>query len=190
MTATVRLTVHDLEGLPEPLDDTRYELIDGELHVSTQPHWGHQDFCTELAARLRLWGRESGLGKAVVAPGVIFAPQDAVAPDLVWVSRERLEHVLGEDGKLHAAPDLMVEVLSPGAQNEKRDKELKLSMYSRYGVREYWIVNWRAREIAVYRRIEAQLRLVATLTESEVLESPLLPGFRCEVGELFAGLPR
>lgn len=190
MTATVRLTVHDLEGLPEPLDDTRYELIDGELHVSTQPHWAHQRFCTKLATRLEAWNIQEDHGSVAIAPGVIFAPQDAVAPDLVWVSRERLEHVLGDDGKLHAAPDLVVEVLSPGVENERRDNERKLSVYSRYGVREYWIVNWRTREVAVHRQEDAQLRRVLTLREGDTLESPMLPGFTCEVDELFAGLPR
>jgi hypothetical protein len=42
MSRAVRFTVTDLEGFPDPLDDTRYELIDGELHIAKQPHWEHQ----------------------------------------------------------------------------------------------------------------------------------------------------
>ena len=79
------------------------------------------------------------------------------APDVVWVSRERLSSVLAEDGKLHGAPDLVVEVLSPGPVNERRDREAKLKLYSQRGVREYWIVDWRQRKLEAYRRQEAAL---------------------------------
>src|SRR5688500_15363237 len=111
------LTVHDLECVPHRLDDTRHELIDGVLHVASQPSLEHQDVCSELVTRLRNWDNKAHLGRTFFAPGVIFSPTDAVAPDVVWISRERLPHAMGEDGKLHLAPDLMVEVLSPGAEN-------------------------------------------------------------------------
>ena len=55
---------------------------------------------------------------------------------MVWISRERFAAALEPDGKLHAAPDLVVEVLSPGSTNERRDRQAKLKLYSRRGVRE------------------------------------------------------
>jgi len=188
MTATVRLTVHDLESLPDPLDDTRYELIDGELHVSRQPDYEHQAVCQELQRQLGNWSKDTDSGQVLPALGVIFTPEAAVAPDVVWIRRERLAEALGEDRKLHAAPDLVVEVLSPGPRNEQRDRELKLALYSRYGVLEYWIVDWRARQISIYRRENAALRLVSTLHEIDTLHSPLLPGFTCNVQDIFADL--
>lgn len=75
----------------------------------------------------------------------------------------------------------MVEVLSPGPANEQRDRELKLSLYSRQGVQEYWIVDWQAQVVQVYRREQAALQLAATLFVGDVLTSPLLPGFTCPV---------
>ena len=84
--------------------------------------------------------------------------------------------IFGPDGKLHAAPELIIEVLSPGAANEKRDREAKLKLYSRRGVEEYWIVDWRQRRIEIFRREQAQLALAATVMESDILTSPLLPG--------------
>src|SRR5205085_6693914 len=89
---------------------------------------------------------------ALPISGVIFARDEAVAPDVVWVGADRLHSVLWDDGKLHAAPDLMVEVLSPGQANEERDRELKLDVYSRRGVREYWIASWQAHTVELYRR--------------------------------------
>ena len=122
--ATTRWTIEQVELLPDTLDDTRYEIIDGELYVSHQPHYYHQLVTSRLAAELLHWSEETSLGVAVHAPGVIFARDEAVAPDVVWVGADRLHSVLWDDGKLHAAPDLMVEVLSPGQANEERDREL------------------------------------------------------------------
>ncbi|WP_414421341.1 Uma2 family endonuclease [Synechococcus sp. W60.1] len=74
---------------------------------------------------------------ANTAPGVIFAEDNNVAPDVVWVSRSRLRTALGADGKLHSAPESAVEVLSPGACNIGQDKQTKLKLYSRLGLQEY-----------------------------------------------------
>jgi Uma2 family endonuclease len=115
---------------------------------------------------------------------VIFDDDD-VAPDVVWISRQRLAVSLQPDGKLHDAPELTIEVLSPGGTNEKRDREIKLKLYSRRGVSEYWIVDWQKRRLDVYRREQAVLALAATLYETDVLESPLLPGFHCQISQLF-----
>jgi Uma2 family endonuclease len=185
MGAAGRMTIQDLEGFPMPLDDQRYELVDGELFVSTQPHWHHQFSAANILGVLWTWNRETGIGMVIDAPGVIFANDTAVAPDVVWVRQDRLDAVLGDDGKLHAAPDLVVELLSPGAENQRRDRETKLGLYSRQGVREYWIVDWQHAELQVYRRREARLELASTLVANDVLQSPLLPGFAVPIGELF-----
>ena len=106
-------------------------------------------------------------------------------PDVVWISRERLNQVVDEAGHLRAAPELVIEVLSPGKANEERDRQIKLKLYSRRGVHEYWIVSWIGQFVEVYRRDNAQLHLTATLYANDVLESPLLPGFSCSVAQLF-----
>lgn len=178
-----RWTSADLDVFPE--DGKHYEIIDGDLYVSRQPDFQHQLTSGELLVALRAWSRQTGAGTAVIEPGLIFADDEDVVPDVVWISRERLPHVLGEDGKLHAAPELVVEVFSPGPKNERRDREVKLTLYSRQGVREYWIADWQGRQVLVHRRERGALRLIATLHDDDTLESPLLPGFTCRVGDLF-----
>ena len=182
MSTTTRWTSADLESLPD--DGTRYEIIDGELFMSKQPHVYHQAVCTRVSFELELWNRRERGGQVIYAPGLIFADDDDVVPDVVWLSNETLAIALGGDGKLHSAPELAVEVLSPGKANERRDREAKLKLYSRRGVSEYWILSWQKREINVYRRADGQLRLQATLSESDKLESQLLPGFSCTVASL------
>jgi Uma2 family endonuclease len=189
MSTTSRLTVADLEGLPEG-DGNRYELIEGELIVTTQPHMDHQLVADAVCEALRVWNRRAHAGGlALSAPGVIFDEDEALAPDVVWVSGGRLAALRGDDGKLHGAPDLVVEVLSPGAKNEKRDRTIKPARYAYWGVREYWLVDRFARQVEV-RRLEADaLRLVEALGEGDTLMSPMLPGFACAIADIFADLP-
>jgi Uma2 family endonuclease len=86
---------------------------------------------------------------------------------------------------LTGAPELIVEVLSPGADNEQRDRSVKLKLYATQGVQEYWIADPAFQEIQVDRRQYATLKLVATLQASDEISSPLLPGFSCLVSMLF-----
>src|SRR5689334_18853590 len=88
-----RYTLADLEDVAQPWDDTRYEIIDGELFVSSQPSLWHQHTCGQLVACLMSWGQASGLGWAFFAPGLIFAEDDNAAPDVIWLSHERYRQV-------------------------------------------------------------------------------------------------
>jgi Uma2 family endonuclease len=186
MTSSLRWTSADLDALPD--DGKRYEIIDGELYVSKQPQWDHQVVCGQLFVLLQGWSLHTGAGRANLASGVIFAEDDDVAPDVVWASAERLATALQADGHLHAAPELVVEVLSPGSTNARRDRDVKLKLYSRGGVDEYWIVDWPARTLTVYRRDDDALRQIETLTGDDTLSSPLLPGFSAPLDQVFAGI--
>jgi len=179
----VRWTTADLELLPD--NGNRYEIIDGKLFVTRAPHWKHQLTCGNIFQELNIWSRETGLGQAAIAPGIIFTDADNVIPDVVWASNERLAVLLDNAGHLTAAPELVVEVLSSGAENERRDREAKLKLYSSRGVREYWIVDWQQQQIEVYRREQAVLKLLVTLLLNDQLTCPLLPNFTCQVAQIF-----
>ena len=146
----------------------------------------HQLATARTITAVGAWTEEAGSGYVLEAPGVIFSQDDAVAPDLVWVAGERLAVIAADDGKLHLAPDLVVEVLSPGPANRARDREIKLDVYSRYGVREYWVVSWEERSVEVFRTQNEQLHSSALLNVEELLTSPLLPGFALPFRRLFA----
>lgn len=183
MVASLRWTSADLELLPH--DDRRYEIIDGELFVSTQPSWDHQHIAGRIFGALDSWSATVGSGAANQAPGLIFSDDNDVAPDVVWISTERLAGALDKAGHLHTAPELVVEILSPGKENERRDREAKLNLYSRRGVSEYWIADPHHGTVEVYRRQDLALQLVATLQEDDALETPLLPGFRVSLRRIF-----
>ena len=163
----------------------RYEIIDGELYVTRAPHISHQGAGGSIYIELELWSRQTQLGRSFQTPGVIFTPTDAVIPDLVWISNNHLANGIDAAGHLTVAPELVVEILSPGERNEQRDKEAKLKLYSLHGVQEYWIVSWQLKSLEIYRRINAQLQLVQTLFVGDTLTSPLLPGFRAAIAQFF-----
>lgn len=182
---SLRWTIRDLDAMPDDGGWKRYEIIDGELFVTRAPHIRHQDTGGKIYIELEIWSKQTKLGQSFLTPGVIFTPTDAVIPDVVWISPERLANGVDEAGHLTVAPELMIEVLSPGELNEQRDKEVKLKLYSRHGVREYWIVNWQLKILEIYRRSNTQLQLVSTLLVNDTLTSPLLPGFASPVAQIF-----
>ncbi|MEM8640179.1 MAG: Uma2 family endonuclease [Cyanobacteria bacterium P01_G01_bin.54] len=182
----LRWTTRDLSVMPDDGGWKRHEIIDGELYVTRAPHIRHQDAGGNIQFELATWSRRTKLGRPVATPGVIFSPNDAVIPDLVWASNARLTNGIDEAGHFIVAPELVVEVLSAGANNIQRDTEVKLKLYSRYGVQDYWIVNWQLQTIEIYRRVEAQLARVATLTAGDQLTSPLLPGFEVAIADIFS----
>ncbi|AFY40817.1 Uma2 family endonuclease [Nostoc sp. PCC 7107] len=188
MTSTaseqIRWTTADLELFPD--DGKRYEIIDGELFVTRAPHWKHQTACVKVGTQLEIWSNETGLGQVAFAPGIIFNDTDNVIPDVVWVSNQRLSEILDEAGHLIGAPELVIEVLSPGEVQKKRDKQLKLKLYSVQGVQEYWIFDREKETVGIYRRENGVLKLAATLYKEDNLTSSLLPGFSCAVKVCFS----
>jgi Uma2 family endonuclease len=183
--ASLRWTTRDLDAMPDDSGWKRYEIIDGELFVTRAPHIRHQGAASKLNIALGNWSAQTKLGSVFQTPGVIFSESDAVIPDVVWISQERLENGVDDAGHLTIAPELMVEVLSPGDQNEQRDKEVKLKLYSRHGVQEYWVLNWQIKTLEIYRRDGVQLQLVATLLGNDTLTSPLLPDFSVVLSIIF-----
>ncbi|MGB0561674.1 MAG: Uma2 family endonuclease [Spirulinaceae cyanobacterium] len=181
---TVRWNVHDLAGFPD--NSNRYEIIDGELIVTRAPHARHQDVAGRIYAMLLNWSLQTQQGLPYFAPGVVFSPEDATIPDLVWASNDCRASALDEAGHFTRAPELVVEVLSQSATDRDRDRRTKLKLYSVYGVQEYWIVDRQARSIEVYRPQQMRLQRVATVKAGDRLTSPLLAGFGGEVDLIFA----
>jgi Uma2 family endonuclease len=173
-----------------PMDDgNRYELIDGTVYKSSTPHLLHQRIVCKLSAALASWDMQESKGEVFPVPGVLFSDRDVVAPDIVWTSRERWPALIDtndERGWIIGAPDLVIEVLSAGPDNEHYDRVIKLDLYDRFGVQEYWIVDRFARLVDVYRREAGQLVLAAQLGASDELTSPLLSGFVCLGAAVFA----
>jgi Uma2 family endonuclease len=176
------ISVADLECMPD--DGKRYEVIEGELFVSSAPSIRHQRVVGRLQFGLELYLREHPIGVLVVGAGVVFSDYDGVIPDLVYVRNERWNEVVTGE-RFTGAPDLVVEVLSPGSENLRRDRVVKPQLFNRFRVSEYWIVDPEARAIEQYRFGEQGLELAATFSTSDALASPLFPGLCLRVAAVF-----
>ena len=185
MSITRRYTIADLERMT-PKNGERLELIDGELFVSHAPSWEHQHAANKISSALDTWSETSGVGTTLQTPGIVYSQESGVIPDVVWISWATLRAVRDRAGHFSRSPELVVEVLSPGADNMRRDQETKLRLYSQENVREYWIVNLMRQSVDVFRHDGNQLTLVQTLNSDDVIESPaLLPGFRLAVSRIW-----
>jgi Uma2 family endonuclease len=179
----LRLTNADLEAMPD--DGNRYEVIDGELYVSGAPSFVHQKILISIGIAVGNYLREHPIGQIVPGVGVIFDDYDGVIPDLIFVTNERLRKTLA-GGRFHAAPEIVIEILSPGSSNGRRDRHVKRSLYAARGVKEYWIVDPENRSVEVHRRNEAgDLVLEKSLLQGDELTSGLLPEFSIPVDALF-----
>ena len=113
----------------------------------------------------------------------MFSLFDAVEPDLLFISNARQEILTRK--YVQGSPDLSVEILSPSTR--RRDEGVKLRLYERFDVLEYWVVDPEADVIRVYRRRGRQLERVMELTRSdESLTTSLLPGMSLPPARIFA----
>ena len=175
-------TYQDLLGLPD--DGYRYEIIEGELFVSPPPTIDHQNAVSSLLTAMRAHARSNDLGLVLTAPiGVRLSDEEVtVQPDILFVSRDRAT-IIGED-VIDGAPDLVVEVLSPS--NWVYDRGRKQETYRQAGVREYWIVDYRARTVDVLVLEGREYVQRGQYGATETAASETLTGFSITVADIFA----
>jgi Uma2 family endonuclease len=122
--------------LPE---GTLAELINDAIYISPSPNYHHQDLSGELSMQIRAHVKKNKLGTCVSAPMDVFLDnRNAVQPDVLVILADSLV-ILTDDGKIKGAPDLIIEILSPG--NKKHDTEKKKTLYEKFGVKEYFIID-------------------------------------------------
>jgi Uma2 family endonuclease len=176
------ITVADLDNYPE--DGNRYELIEGELFVSRAPGIPHQLVLQNLQIALATYLRENQIGRIVPGAGAVFSNFDAVIPDLVVVRTERWAEIVA-DNRFIAAPDVVIEILSPGSENRQRDLDAKRRLYGKYGVGEYWILDPENRSVVIYRLQRSTLEQIAVCKEDDEIVSSVLTELHIKVSALF-----
>lgn len=180
-----RLTYEDYLRLPET--NRRCELLGGFLVCEPSPAYDHQWIVGNLYLLLRAAAERQG-GRVILGPfDTVLSREEAwvVQPDLVYVSQAR-EGIVTARG-LAGPPDLAVEVVSPSSRG--KDRRLRSSLYARYGIREYWIVEPRPRRVDILVRAGGRYLPLGAFGPGDRLRSQVLPGLDAEAGAVFAGLP-
>jgi len=177
--AKVRYTYNDYLLLPE---DKRFEILDGELYMVAAPKTKHQRVSRRLEVALIQHIEERFLGEILHAPyDVILSEENVVQPDILFVRKERSDII--RETNLQGAPDLVIEILSPGSRD--KDLELKRKTYARFGIQEYWIVDPDAETAEILLWSEAGYLTAMTYGKSDYLSSPLLPDLNLPLSKVF-----
>jgi Uma2 family endonuclease len=177
------LTIADLDAMPYR-EGYRYELIEGELFVSCSPGLTHQRVLANLITLFVVFLRDNPIIEYVPAPGLVFSEDSGVIPDLVVFLDQKSDAIITGE-KLTGPPDLVIEILSPGPANIRRDRVAKLQLYSKYRVPEYWIADPRNLTVDQYVSDGPSLRLNQTLHTEDILSSFAIRGFSCLVSDIF-----
>ena len=176
----LKFTVKDYMSTPI---DKRYQLLDGEMIVAPSPVTRHQTILMNLALVLQQFVKERFLGQLWFAPlDVVLSNHDVAQPDILFVSNAR--SVIVTEATVQGAPDLVVEILSPGTA--VYDRGYKHALYGRHGVREYWLVDPDAETVEVLTIGEQGLAPVATYRRGDSIVSPLLEGLALEMDQVFS----
>ena len=179
LNVKTRLTYDDYLKMS---DDERYELLNGELVMPPAPSTGHQIVSMVLGSLLYRFVSERKLGTVIAAPtDVVLSDTDVVQPDILFVSNQR-SHILTREN-VQGAPGLVVEILSPATA--ERDRTLKLELYNKHGVQEYWLVNLDAKTITVLMQGEGRFEVSGIYGAGQSLRSPTLAGFSVTLEEIF-----
>lgn len=187
-----RYTLADLLDMPAGGNDL-YEILGGELVVFSSPDEAHASTVTALF-RLLIQAQDAGFGRARTAPRSVafdfqergLQARDVTMPDLFLVVPER-RSILGRR-VVEAAPDLVVEVLSPSTREDDLPGGRKWAIYERYGVRYYWIADHETRTISLYEWRDGRFGEPIVLRPGDVLSCPLFPDITCDVAAIFTDL--
>jgi Uma2 family endonuclease len=173
-------TYEDYRRLPE--DGWRYEVIEGELYMAPAPLPIHQKCGGNLFAELREFGIKHDAGEVYYSPidVILDGLATPVQPDILFVVKERLAIV--KHDRIEGAPDILVEVLSPS--NWFVDRRMKFEIYAKAGVREYWIVDPKARTIELFALLESRYELRGKFGVGEIVRSEVLHGFEVKVEDI------
>lgn len=185
MTEPARSAFATAEDLPYlGPEEGLSELVAGALVREPAPGEEHGWIAGTVFGHLFSFVREHRLGRLYAAEtGFVLArdPDTVRAPDVAFVSAERLASTVRRGPYFEGAPDLAVEVLSPG--NRPAAMAAKVGDFLAAGARAVWVVDPSRRSVTVHR----PGRLPETLSRADILDGgTAVPGFRLPVREIFA----
>ncbi len=172
------------ESVPE--DGNRYEVIEGRLTMAPSPGFGHQRSGFQLGLQLGIWAKENGAGEVLPAPFAVVLPhpprrQRFVEPDWIFVAKDRSELITQKN--IQGAPDLLVEILSPGTA--RADWVEKKTAYEKSGVAHYWVVDPDQQVLTAFRLKDGKYELEARVGPDAIFEPEGFPGLRINLAEVW-----
>jgi Uma2 family endonuclease len=178
-------SLDEFEELDLPADGSKYELIEGELHVSPPAGDEHGRIGTRIVRRITLFDPDERLGCIWQATRFQVAPGFGPAPDVAFISAAHLPPT--SKGAVTVRPDLAVEVWSPGDLDTKAHRAEARSKVRRYqvaGVSIVWAINPANQTVEVYHPTQVNPVQVLNIGD-ELSGEDVIPGFHLAVRSLF-----
>ncbi|MBC7820465.1 MAG: Uma2 family endonuclease [Planctomycetaceae bacterium] len=161
------------------------EFDNGRIEVLPMPSIRHQVVLGNIFVSLRVHVQSLQLGTVLCAPmPVLVAPLKFREPDIVFTRSAAPEESDGD--KYLEDAELVIEIVSEGASNRKRDLIDKRADYARAGIAEYWVVDPEPQEVTVLRLQSSEYADSDPLGISDVVRSTVVPGFEIPVAKVFA----
>ena len=173
------LTADQLYELPD--EDLHYELVQGRLVREPPPGGAHGRVAATITGLLVQYAQQHRNGVVLTCDTYfVLARAPGRGPDVAYISRDRYLSLDEPERAIPGAPDLAVEVMSPG--NREAATAAKVADYLAAGTTLVWVVDPRCRQVRCYRRLREQ----RTLSGADLLTADdLLPGFGVPVRDLF-----
>jgi Uma2 family endonuclease len=189
-TITAKTLTYE-EYLAEGETNWRYDIIDGVRYDMPNPTRLHQRMLYKIANVLGDYEQATGRGEMILSPGGVLiqrVPLRTRQSDVLFISNEQLAKCADPSGPepLAAAPELVVEILSPSETRGVR--VAKIADYCAVGVKECWSVDPSARTITVLRLEATGAQPIASYSTGETLASVALPGLTMSVDTVFSVL--
>lgn len=173
-------TYEDYRKLPE---GAPYQLIGGRMIMTPAPSTYHQIISMKLEVKLAVFVMEKDLGLVLDAPIDVYLEEtETYQPDIIFIARDRLAII--EPDKINGAPDLVVEILSPGTAYYDLRKKFKI--YEKNCVKEYWIVDPEEKSIEIYLLQEGKFTPGPRAEKQGHVHSTVVEGFTVAVENIFA----
>jgi Uma2 family endonuclease len=175
-----QLKAEDLLHLSD--DDQRYELVEGWLFSEPPPSHLHGLLQARVGSLLAGFARSTGAGAVYSGSGFLLArePDTVRAPDVAFVRRDRVESVGRTGTYFPGAPDIAIEIRSPG--DRPAEIRAKVADYLEAGARLVWVIDPQTERVTVYRSL---LRPRIVMRDSTLDGEDVLPGFSLALPELF-----
>ena len=174
-------TYDDYLTLPDDLNT--YEIIEGELYMTPAPTTKHQKITRNLFRILDQYVSQQHSGEVLFSPiDVVLAPLNVVQPDIVYISKENLSIITEKN--IQGAPDLVIEILSPGTI--QKDRITKMKVYAKHGIKHLWLIDPDNQTLEAFELDRRKTyRVINALAGKEDFTPPLFKGLTIRLKEVW-----
>ncbi len=159
----------------------KVEILNNKLLIMAAPSFIHQKISMKLSRELSFFVENNNLGEILTAPiDTKLDDDNGVQPDILFIAITRYQII--KENYIDGAPDMVVEIWSPS--NKKKERNAKHDLYEQKGVKEYWTIFPKKREIIVEVLENNQYKIFSKGKKNGVIQSSVLNGFEIKIEEI------